>query len=79
VFNRLTKENDKIYIVDDPRLKSGTRNNREGTPERKRWWEAMPVWTGVDFGAGAGGIAVRDTGNEVVIMGVGGGTVSAIF
>jgi len=73
VFNRSTKENDKIYTSDDPRLKSGTRNNQEGTPERKRWWEVTTIWTSLDFGAGAGGIAVRDTGAEVVVMGVGGG------
>jgi hypothetical protein len=75
VFNRSTKENDKIYTSDDPRLKSGTRQNREGTPERKRWWEATTIWTGLDFGAGAGGIAVRDTGEGVIVMGVGGGII----
>ena len=73
VFNRATKENDKIYTNDDPRLKSGTRYNREATPERKRWWEATTIWTGVDFGAGPGGIAVRNTTTGVVVMGVGGG------
>ena len=73
VFNPSTKENDKIYTSDGPWLKSGTRNNREGTPERKRWWEATTIWTGLDFRAGAGGIGVRDTDAEVVVMGVGRG------
>jgi hypothetical protein len=51
------------------------RGNKRGTPERKRWWEAVPVWTGVDFGAGPGSIAVREERGKKrgVVIGVGGG------
>ena len=73
VFNRTTIGNDKIYKKDDPRLKTGVKGDRNGTPERKRWWEATTVWTGVDFGAGPGGVAVREVGEKVIVMGVGGG------
>jgi hypothetical protein len=73
VFNRTIARNDKIYKKDDPRLQTGVKGNKHGTPERKRWWEATTIWTGVDFGAGPGGVAVREVGEKVVVMGVGGG------
>ena len=73
VFNRTTIGNDKIYKKNDPRLKTGVKGDRHGTPERKRWWEATTIWTGVDFGAGPGGVAVREVGGKVIVMGIGGG------
>ena len=73
VFNKTIAGNDKIYKKDDPRLQTGVKGNRLGTPERKRWWEATTIWTGVDFGAGPGGVAVREVGEKVAVMGVGGG------
>ena len=79
VFNRTLAGAEKIYSKDDPRLKSGTRGDATGTPDRKRWWEALTVWTGVDFGAGPGGIAVRETGRDVVVLGIGGGNVNSQF
>lgn len=33
----------------------------------------MTVYTGVDFGAGPGSVAVRDIGGKVIVLGVGGG------
>jgi hypothetical protein len=74
VFNKTIAGPDKVYTSDDPRLKTGTRYNKDGTPDRKRWWEAANVWTGVDFGAGPGSIAVRETKTNVIVLGVGGGT-----
>lgn len=73
IFNRTIKGTEKIYYKDDPRLKSGTREDPHGEPERKRWWEATTVWTGVDFGAGPGSVAVKDAGDKVIVLGVGGG------
>lgn len=73
VFNKTIAAPDKVYFDDDPRLKTGTRNNRDGTPDRKRWWEATTIWTGPDFGAGPGSIAVKETNKHVVVLGVGGG------
>jgi hypothetical protein len=76
VFNRTSMDNDKIYAKDDPRLRTGVRGDPNGTPDRKRWWEATTVFTGVDFGAGPGGVAVRDTGKDIVVLGIGGGMAS---
>jgi len=73
VFNRTSMANDKIYDKNDPRLKTGVRGDPSGTPERKRWWEVTTVYTGVDFGAGPGGIAVKEASVKVVVLGVGGG------
>jgi hypothetical protein len=73
VFNRTIGDTEKVYSKDDPRLKSGTRNDQHGVPDRKRWWEAKTVWTGVDFGAGPGGVAVREKGQDILVLGVGGG------
>ena len=73
VFNKTTASNDKIFSINDPRLKSGTKGDRHGTPERRRWWEATPVWTDVDFGAGPGGVAVRAKNGKVDVLAVGGG------
>jgi hypothetical protein len=73
VFNRKTKKSDKIYAKDDERLVTGVRGDTKGQPDRKKWWEVITLWTGVDFGAGPGGIAVRETGSEVVVVGVAGG------
>lgn len=73
VFDHTMKGSDKVYRKDDPRLRSGTKNSIEGIPDRKRWWEAMTLWTDVDFGAGPGGIAVREKEKEVLVLGIGGG------
>jgi hypothetical protein len=73
VFNRTTLGNDKIYSKDDERLKSGVKGDEKGTPDRKRWWEVITLWTGLDFGAGPGGVAAREVGGEIVVVGVGGG------
>jgi hypothetical protein len=73
VFNHTIRGSDKVYNKDDPRLKSGTRDDKRGTPERKRYWEVNTIWTGVDFGAGPGGIAVVEIGEKIVVLGVGGG------
>jgi len=73
VFNRTTARNDKVYSKDDERLKTGVKGNRKGMPDRKRWWEVITLWTGVDFGAGPGAVAVRKVGSDVVVVGVGGG------
>jgi len=74
IFNRTLIKNIKIYKKDDERLKTGVKGNRHGQPDRKRWWEVTNVWTGLDFGAGAGGVAVRQVeGGEILVLGVGGG------
>ena len=73
VFNRTARGTEKVYHGNDARLKSGTKGNSEGVPDRKRWWEARTVWTGVDFGAGPGSVAVKDMGKKVIVLGVGGG------
>ena len=64
---------EKIYRDDDSRLKSGTKGDVGGKPERKRFWEGLEVWTGGDFGAGPGSVAVREVGKGIVVLGVGGG------
>jgi hypothetical protein len=73
IFNRTIRATEKIYYKNDPRLKSGTREDPHGEPERKRYWEPTTVWTGVDFGAGPGSVAVKDAGDEIIVLGVGGG------
>lgn len=73
VFNRTISDNDKIYRKDDLRLKTDLRGDNHRMPERRRLWEASTVWTDVDFGAGPGGIAVKKNGDNVVILGLGGG------
>jgi len=64
----------KVYRSDDPRLRTGTKSDlKGGIPERKKWFDSTTLWTDVDFGAGPGGIAIRDLGGWVTILGIGGG------
>jgi hypothetical protein len=56
-------------------LQTGVKGDKRGTPERKRWWEAIPVWTGLDFGAGPGSVCVREVKGKGkgILVAVGGG------
>jgi len=77
VFNKIIAKAEKVYNTDDPRLSLPMNpDKRDNNSNRKRFWDVTNVWTGADFGAGPGGIAVRHINKDkVIVLGVGGGTV----
>jgi hypothetical protein len=77
VFNKTIGAAEKVFYDDDPRLEAPiVKNQFTSQIDKKRFWDPATVWTGLDFGAGPGSLAVREVKGQAVVLGVGGGIFS---